>query len=366
MKEHEGYMRLALFIARRYKGFTHPNPTVGCVVVNKGRIVGIGVHEGAGKPHAEVVALRMAGKRSKGADLYVTLEPCSHYGRTPPCTDAILNAGIKRVFIGVRDPNPLVDGVEYLISKGVDVRTGILENECFEINVDFFTSILKGRPYITLKIAQSVDGSIATVKGDSKWITSLESRRYVHRMRSYASAVLVGANTVINDDPLLTVRHIPSIKKPLRIVLDPSFKVNPDLKIFNTGGADILLVVSKTDAEKEEIFEKKGVEIIHIHKRGDFIDLEELCRILISRGIINVLVEGGAFVFKKFIEYNLFDKVVIFSSPKIIGGMHLIMDYIKSVNEAVNLKLQDYKRIKDDIVIELINKDHIQKQYLSC
>ncbi len=357
-------MRLALSLAKRYKGYTHPNPTVGCVVVNKGKIVGIGFHKKAGEPHAEIVALNMARDKSKGADLYVTLEPCSHYGRTPPCTEAIVKAGIKRVFIGIRDPNPEVEGAEYLISKGIEVKIGILKRECFEINEDFFTSVLKGRPYVTLKIAQSLDGSLATLSGDSKWITSFESRRYVHRLRSYASAVLVGANTILKDNPLLTIRHFPTSKKPLRIILDPSFKTEPHFHVYNNKNINTLLIVSKADPVKEEKLERKDVEVIHIQKKEDFIDMDELKNVLISKGIINLFVEGGAYTFRKFIESNFFDKVLTFISPKLMGGVHIKLEHIREIEQAIQMKMRKTVILNGDIIVEVLNKDHLKPEYL--
>ena len=357
-------MNLALSIARRYKGLTHPNPTVGCVIVKRGRIIGLGFHEGAGKPHAEIIALRMAGREAKDSDMYVTLEPCSHHGRTPPCTEAIVRAGIRRVFVGVRDPNPLVDGIEYLRSKNIYVKEGILKEECFSLNMDFFTFVLKGRPYITLKIAQSMDGSIATHKGYSKWITSYESRRYVHRLRSYASAILVGANTVIKDNPKLTVRYVDTKKQPLRIIIDPSFKTNPDFQVFNTEEAETLLVVSKPDVNREKEFMEREVEVIHIPLEGNFINLKDLLKILASRGIINVMVEGGIFTFRKFIEKNMFDRIILFSAPKFIGGMHLKSEIVSSTEEAINMRIKEVKRIGEDILVELLNKKHITSDQL--
>ncbi|MDW8097261.1 MAG: bifunctional diaminohydroxyphosphoribosylaminopyrimidine deaminase/5-amino-6-(5-phosphoribosylamino)uracil reductase RibD, partial [Aquificaceae bacterium] len=201
-------MRRALELALQRKGLTHPNPTVGCVVVKDGRIVGEGYHERAGMPHAEVVALQRAGEKARGATLYVTLEPCTHFGRTPPCTDAILKAGVKRVFVATLDPNPLVSGagVERLRRAGLEVSVGLLQEEARRINEDFFTYISLKRPYITLKWAQSVDGTLATHAGHSKWISSEESRAFAHRLRAEATAVLVGINTALRDDPELTVR----------------------------------------------------------------------------------------------------------------------------------------------------------------
>lgn len=202
------FMELALRLARERKGLTHPNPTVGCVIVKDGKVIAQANHERAGLPHAEAKALSIAGESARGSTLYVTLEPCTHFGRTPPCVDAIIKAGVKRVVIATLDPNPLVSGkgVQRLKEAGIEVTVGVLEEEAKRLNEDFFTYITKGRPYITLKFAQSLDGSLATKDYHSKWISSEESRKYAHRLRAEASAVLVGINTVLRDNPSLTVR----------------------------------------------------------------------------------------------------------------------------------------------------------------
>jgi pyrimidine deaminase RibD-like protein/uncharacterized protein (DUF302 family) len=214
------FMELALRLAQERKGLTHPNPTVGCVIVKEGKVIAQANHERAGLPHAEAKALSIAGESAKGSTLYVTLEPCTHFGRTPPCVDAIIKAGVKRVVIATLDQNPLVSGkgVQRLKEAGIEVQVGVLEEEAKRLNEDFFTYITKGRPYITLKFAQSLDGSLATKDYHSKWISSEESRKYAHRLRAEASAVLVGINTVLRDNPSLTVRAFEWERNPTRIV----------------------------------------------------------------------------------------------------------------------------------------------------
>jgi len=357
-------MKIALDLAKRAQGLTHPNPAVGCVIVNRGRIVGLGYHKKAGEDHAEVIALKRAGDKAKGGEMYVTLEPCSHHGKTPPCTEAIVRYGIKHVHIGIEDPNPVVNGSEYLRSKGINVTKGILKEDCFELNKDFFTYILKDRPYITLKVAQSIDGSVATEKGDSKWISSFESRKYVHRLRATATAVMVGANTVIKDDPELTVRHIKYPKQPLRIVIDPSLKTDPSSKIYNTSVAPTILIASSSDPAKEKILESKGVEVVHIKRKGKFIDMKEMLRFLASRGVVHLLVEGGPYLYRFFIEENTYDRMIVFTSPLLIGGMHIELDYIKSIKDAHSLKLYSVKRIGSDTIIEFRNKNHLSVHQL--
>ncbi len=357
-------MKLAIDLAKKAQGATHPNPAVGCVIVNKGRIVGLGYHKRAGEPHAEIIALRMAGEKAKGGEMYVTLEPCSHHGKTPPCTEAIIKYGIKSVYIGIEDPNPLVHGSEYLKSKGIKVVKDILKEECFEINKDFFTYILKDKPYITLKVAQSIDGSVATEEGDSKWISSFESRRYAHRLRATSTAIMVGANTVIKDNPELTVRYIKTKRQPIRIVIDPSLKTDPSSKIYDTATAPTIIIASSSNPEKEKIFESKGVEVVHIKRKGEFVDAKELMRFLVNRGIVHLLVEGGPYLHRFFIEEGIYDRMIVFTAPILIGGMHLVLKGIRSIKNAYSLNLLSVKRIGDDTVIELRSKDHLKPDQL--
>ena len=347
----EAYMTLALSLAKRAKGLTHPNPTVGCLVVKNGKIVGRGFHEGAGKPHAEVVALSQAGKEAQGSTLYVTLEPCTHFGRTPPCTDAILRYGVKRVVVAVEDPNPLVGGkgIRRLREAGLEVTVGVLEEEARLLNEDFFTYVSKGRPFITLKLAQSADGKIATPSGDSKWISSEDSRRYAHRLRAEAGAVLVGINTVLKDDPSLTVRYIPFPKQPLRVVIDPNLRMDPSLKIANCSEAKTLLFHKKRDPEKEKILSSQGVELVALKE----FSLKSILEELYKREVVQLLVEGGAKTVSAFINAGLWDRMIIFQAPKLIGdGISIGSLGVESLNEAVKLKLRRTFRMGQDIVAE--------------
>jgi len=352
MSDH-GYMSLALSLAKRRKGLTHPNPTVGCVIVREGEIVGLGYHERAGHPHAEVVALEQAGEKARGATAYVTLEPCTHFGRTPPCTDALIRAGIKRVVVAVQDPNPLVGGkgVQKLREAGIEVSVGVLEEEARELNEDFFTYITKGRPYITLKLAQTLDGRIATHSGDSKWISSPQSRKFAHRLRSYATAVLVGSNTVIKDDPQLTVRHIPFERNPLRVVIDPLLKTPTEAKITDTSVAPTLIVFTQRNQPKEEALMSKGVQLLHMEE----INLKSLMEELHAREVVHLLVEGGAFTITQFIKEKLWDRLVVFQAGKILGGGKGIEDLgIESISSAVDLELRREFRVAEDRVFEYV------------
>ncbi len=348
----ERFMSLALSLAKRRKGLTHPNPTVGAVVVKDGEIVGLGYHEEAGKPHAEVVALDQAGREAKGSTLYVTLEPCSHHGRTPPCTEAILRSGVRRVVVATLDPNPQVSGrgVERLRSEGVEVSVGVLEEEARILNEDFFRFVTSDRPYVTLKVAQTVDGRIATLSGDSKWITSLESRKIAHRLRAEATAVLVGITTVLTDDPQLTVRHVPVSKRVLRVVIDPDLEIPLDAKVLDTRDGDTLLVHT-AESEKAEKLREMGVETLKLER----VDLRELLRYLKERGVVHLLVEGGAYTVTQFLRERIFDRMVVFQAPKVLGEGKGIGDMgVSKVKEALRLRLRREMRIGEERVFEFV------------
>jgi diaminohydroxyphosphoribosylaminopyrimidine deaminase / 5-amino-6-(5-phosphoribosylamino)uracil reductase len=286
----EDFMRLALAEAEKGRGRTHPNPAVGALVVRKGRMIARGHHERAGLPHAEVNALRKAGERARGADLYVTLEPCNHQGRTPPCTEALIAAGVRRVFFGSRDPNPLVHGhgAHRLRRAGIEVHAGVLRADCDASNEGWFKFITTGLPWVVLKAAVTLDGKLATRSGDSKWISSEASRSLVHRWRNELDAVLIGAGTVRADDPSLTVRGVPRGRNPLRVVLG---KVPRRARLLREPG--------------ETVIEEGPLRVI-------------LGR-LASRGITSVLVEGGAKVHGEFLAGKLWDELRLFVAPKVFG-----------------------------------------------
>ncbi len=350
---HEGYMKLALTLARRRKGLTHPNPTVGCVIVKNGEIVGLGNHLRAGEPHAEIVALHHAGERAKGADMYLTLEPCTHWGRTPPCTESIIKAGIKRVFVATTDPNPVIagGGVKRLKSAGIEVYVGLCGEEAKTLNEDFFTYISSDRPYITLKLAQSIDGRIAAKGGNSKWITSERARTYAHRLRMEATAVLVGINTVLKDNPLLTVRYFPSEHNPVRVVIDPSLKISPDHNLVRDDSSLRLIYFSSSDSEKVRRLTDMGVQLI----RMESLNLKEILKDLRSRDVVHLLVEGGADTVTRFIREGLWDRLVVFTAPKILGeGIGLGDLGIEKVSSAPELKLRREIPLGDERIFEYI------------
>jgi diaminohydroxyphosphoribosylaminopyrimidine deaminase/5-amino-6-(5-phosphoribosylamino)uracil reductase len=351
------FMDLALELASLRKGLTHPNPTVGCVVVKDGLVVGQGYHERAGMPHAEVVALQRAGDKARGSTLYVTLEPCTHYGRTPPCTDAIVSAGVKRVVIAVLDSNPLVSGMgaERLRRAGIDVKVGVMEEKARRLNEDFFTYVTQKRPYITLKLAQSLDGCIATKRGDSKWITSREARSLAHKLRAESTAVLVGVNTILKDDPLLTVRAFPWERQPYRIVLDPKLETPIKSKVIRDKSSKTIIVYAEVKEEKLKALEEEGVELIKAPLENGFIDLKALMEELYRREVMHILVEGGAFTVGQFVKEGLFDRFFLFLGPVLIGdGVRLGDLGVNFLYEAPRFALRDFIRIGRDVALEYV------------
>ncbi|MGA1862642.1 bifunctional diaminohydroxyphosphoribosylaminopyrimidine deaminase/5-amino-6-(5-phosphoribosylamino)uracil reductase RibD [Deferribacter thermophilus] len=347
------------------KGYTKTNPIVGAIIVKDGRIIGKGYHEVYGGAHAEINAIKDAIDSVVGADLYVTLEPCSIHGKTPPCVDAIIKSGIKRVFIGVVDPNPEVagNGIKKLIEAGLEVYVGYNEFLCASIIEDFTKGVLHKEPYFTLKLAQSLDGKIATKNGDSKWISSESSRAYVHYLRSISDAVLVGVNTVNKDDSKLDVRLIKSDKNPLKIVLDPNLNININSYLCkNYPEKLILFVKSIKNKEKYNKLLDKGVQIVVDESDDKLINLNFLANYLYNNKILNVLVEGGSETAGIFLDYNKIDKVLFFISPKIIGGRNAITSIggegVNFVNESKEVKVSEVKYFEKDIFIEGKIKDY--------
>ena len=315
------FMRAALAEASRAAGRTSPNPAVGAVVVRGGRIVGRGHHARAGAPHAETVALRAAGARARGADLYTTLEPCDHQGRTPPCSEAILAAGVRRVVVGSQDPNPLVNGrgLRRLRRGGVAIETGVLSHECDALNQAWFHYITARRPFVTLKIAATLDGRIATLAGDSRWVSGPEARAWVHRLRDQVDAVLVGSGTARADDPRLTTR-LPGGggRDPLRVVLDTDLGLPARLRLFRQRSAAKTLVVHAT-ARTRRLGD--GVELLRARRgRGGGIDLPDLLSRLAARGVVSLLVEGGGAVAGAFLAAGLVDRLALVLSPRVLGA----------------------------------------------
>jgi diaminohydroxyphosphoribosylaminopyrimidine deaminase/5-amino-6-(5-phosphoribosylamino)uracil reductase len=319
----DNFMKLACELALRGRGLTGTNPCVGAVIVKNGSVISSGWHKEYGGPHAEVEALRAIGGKAEGAEMYVTLEPCTTFGKTPPCSDAIIKSGIKKVFIGVSDPNPVnASKAETAFrNAGIVVVTDVNVELCRDIIKDFTKYMATGFPFVTLKIAQSLDGKIASRTGDSKWITAEASRHKVHKLRSYSNAVLVGINTVIKDDPELTNRLPEAIKQPMRVVLDSKLKIPLTSKLTNTDIASTtVFTASAADKYKTSTLKDMGVTIIHVKHTEDGLDLQEVLGGLGRLNVLNLLVEGGGEVFASFLNQRLADKLYMVTAPIIVGG----------------------------------------------
>jgi diaminohydroxyphosphoribosylaminopyrimidine deaminase/5-amino-6-(5-phosphoribosylamino)uracil reductase len=323
---HEKFMKAALGYARKGLGKTSPNPAVGAVIVRKGRVVAAGFHRRAGEAHAEVEALnQLKGKARQGDTLYVTLEPCNHFGRTPPCTEAILEKGVRKVVVGMRDPNPSVTGggCDYLSGHGVEVVTGVLEEECRRLNDWFVTYVSKGRPFVIAKIAMTLDGWTATSTGNSRWVTNERSRQWVHRLRSQVDAVMVGVGTVTADDPLLNTRLTEGRgRAPVRVIVDTHLSIPMNARVLRLpGDSETLIAVSKNLATRRlKKLHGKKVTFLMCPEKEERIDLRALMGILGKRSIASVLLEGGATLMGAMIRERLVDKFCIFKAPKILGG----------------------------------------------
>lgn len=350
------YMNLALQLARGTIGQTSPNPVVGAVLVKNNQIVGMGAHLKAGEPHAEVHAIRMAGEKAKGGTIYVTLEPCSHFGKTPPCADLIIQTGIKKVYVATTDPNPAVagTGIERLRKAGIEVKVGLHQQEARELNKVFFYNIQTGLPYVTLKSATSLDGRTATVTGESKWITGEAAREDVHRWRHCHDAILVGVNTVLKDDPSLTTRLASGGKNPIRIILDTHLRTPLTAKVITDQAAPTWLVTGcDILPEQEEAYKMQGIEIIKMPSPG--IKIKELLHYLGKYGITSLFVEGGAEVHGSFLKEGAFQQVITYIAPKLIGGKAAPASFggsgIETLSEAPLLTIKEVTKIGDDLRI---------------
>jgi len=356
------FMGEALKLAKKGAGRVSPNPMVGAVVVKNGKIIGKGYHRFFGGAHAEINAIESAGKAVKGADMYVTLEPCSHFGKTPPCVDALIDSGIRKVFIGMVDPNPVVSGkgVRKLKKAGIALKTGILDLKCRRLNESFVKYITKKEPFVILKSAVSLDGKIASYKGDSKWITCEKSRRLVHRMRFESDAVMAGVGTVIADDPLLNVRLFKKAKKePFRVIVDSSLKIPLGSNVLKPDFAEKTIVAvskEKSVSKKAEVIKNMGAQVISVSAKNKRIDLKVLSRILAKKGIARILLEGGSEVNAAALEAGIVDKIMLFYSPKLIGGkkaFSLIGGQGKPlISDAVKIDDLSIRRIGMDFVVE--------------
>ena len=319
-------MRMALGLALKGRGRVSPNPMVGAVVVKEGRVVGRGHHDYFGGPHAEVVALKEAGGEASGATLYVNLEPCNHHGKTPPCTEAIVRAGIGKVVAGMADPNPLVAGmgIEFLRSSGVEVAVGLLKERCGEINESFIKYITTGSPFVLLKMASTLDGKIAARSGQSRWITGEGARNLAHELRGEADAIMVGVGTILADDPILNYRgkRIKRRRDLIRIVVDSSLRTPPSARVVKqVEGAKTLIATTEAAPEdKARPLREAGAEVLRLPAKDGRVDLGPLVKELGRREIVSLLIEGGSEIAASAMKYGLVDKVVIFYSPKFLGG----------------------------------------------
>ncbi len=352
----EKFMRRALALARKGEGSVSPNPLVGAVIVRDGRIIGEGWHRCCGENHAEIDAIRNATETIAGATFYITLEPCSHHGRTPPCVEALIAHRPGRVVVGAVDPNPLVSGkgIEALRQSGIETEAGLLEEACRESNRVFFKYIRTGLPYVTLKFAQTLDGRIAAASGHSRWISSPSSLRFAHRLRAVHDAILVGAGTVLTDNPDLTCRLVRG-RDPLRIVVDSGLRLPPDANIFSDGKRTLAAATRRAPAERRRLLEKKGIEVLEIGEDpAGRVDLHALLRLLGKREISSLLVEGGTTVATSFLKENLADRLIVILAPKIIGeGINAVGDLaIRRMDNALGFSFQRVTRCGADLILD--------------
>jgi len=359
---HESFMELALELAEQGFGRVAPNPLVGAVLINDGRIVGSGYHQAFGEPHAEAVAIEAAGEKAEGATLYVNLEPCKHYGKTPPCTEAIIKAGISKVIYGTRDKHPAArGGLEILAEAGIELVGPVLEHRCIELNAPFFKHVSTGRPLVIAKWAMTLDGKIATSSGESRWISSDASRRLVHQWRGRAGAVLVGIGTALADDPYLNCR-VEGLSSPTKVVLDAQCRLPAGARLFEPSiGEDEpprVLVYTGEQADERNVAElrQRGAEVIPVAAARGLVTISAALEDLGRRGINLVLVEGGSEVLGSFFDGQFIDQVLVFISPKLVGGRAAKSPLggeglARMLDAPILRELHNY-RVEGDIVVE--------------
>lgn len=344
-------MAQALQLAERGLFSTTPNPRVGCVLVKDGVVVGEGWHERAGEAHAEVRALAAVGTAARGATVYVTLEPCSHHGQTPPCADALIAAGVARVVVAMTDPNPQVAGrgLEKLRAAGIETVCGLMASEARELNIGFVSRMERGRPWVRLKAAASLDGKTALNNGQSQWITGPEARQDSHRWRARACAILTGIGTVKSDDPQFNVRDVETTRQPLKVVVDSHMELPLSARVLE--GAPLLLVVAEPDAAKTQALQARGVEILCLPNAEGKVDLSRLLQELALRGVNEVHVEGGATLNGALLEAGLIDELLLYLAPCLIGRGRGIFDFpaLEKLSEKTKLNWQDVTRIGTDL-----------------
>lgn len=351
------YMQRALDLALQAKGQTSPNPMVGCVIVKNNQVIAQGWHKKAGFDHAEVVALKKAKDKARGATMYVTLEPCAHFGRTPPCVKRIIESGIKEVVIAMKDPNPLVSGrsIAQLKKSGIRINVGLFESQARELNEVFIKYITQSMPFVVGKIAQTLDGKIATSTGHSQWITSEKTRQFSRYLRDEFDAILVGINTVIKDNPQLTgLRKDKTLRK---IILDPTLRISPQAKLFQNISPEHCIMATTTQApiNKVNLFRKKGSHVLICPKKQGKIDLRWLFKELAKKEITSILIEGGARTIGEALKQNVIDKMHIYMAPKILGDEKALSSVvglnIKDVNRSFRLQHMHYYNIGEDVFL---------------
>lgn len=352
LKSDSQWMAQALHLAERGLLTTSPNPRVGCVIIKEGVVVGEGWHERAGEPHAEPHALRMADAKAKGATAYVTLEPCSHYGRTPPCVEALIAAGVARVVVAMQDPNPLVSGkgIAKLRDAGIEVGCGLMENEAKALNIGFVKRMTSGLPWVRSKIAASLDGRTALANGASQWITGEAARRDVHAWRARSCAVMTGIDTVLKDDAQLSVRHLAATRQPLRVVLDSHLRIPYSAKILQ--GGQVLIVTATPDTIKIALLEQAGAMVAVLAGESGQVDLHATLRHLAAIGCNEVLVEAGSTLNGALLKAGLVDELVLYFAPQLLGDISRGMAQLgelKNLDQRVNLEWQDVRNVGKDL-----------------
>jgi len=359
MNQHEYYIKRCIELAKQGEGKVAPNPLVGAVVLDKnGVVIAEGYHEKYGELHAEANALKNVGEEAKGGTIYVSLEPCSHWGKTPPCADLIIEKGLKKLVVGMVDPNPVVAGrgIERCKNAGIEVITGVLEDECKKLNEIFIKHITQKKPFVAIKTACTMDGKIATKTGSSKWITSENARNEVQRLRNKYDAILTGSGTVIADNPSMNCR-MEKGRNPVRIVVDSELKTSPDSKIYNNDNTRVIIAV-KQDINEEKIKQyPENVEFIKCTPNQDGkVDLKYLINKLYETGITSILVEAGGILNGQLVKSGLVDKIYMFMAPKILGdseGKSFIEGFdIKDINDSLGLKFDAIKEYSPDILVE--------------
>ena len=353
------YMQKALDLAEKGRGWTAPNPLVGAVLVKEGRIIGEGFHEYYGGPHAEVNAVSSASEEVEGSTLYVNLEPCSHTGKTSPCADFLIEKKVKKVVVGMLDPNPLVAGrgIDKLRKAGIEVVTGVLEKESQKSNEIFSAYILSQRPFVVMKTAMSLDGKIATATGQSRWISGEASRKQVHRLRHELSGIMVGIGTVLADDPMLTARLSES-RQPVRIIVDSRLRIPLDAKVLEDQevARTLIAATEAADQEKKDELAEMGIEVLTTDSLDGHVDLRDLMKFLGQKGIDSILLEGGAELNFSALQAGIVSKVQAYLAPIIIGGKEAKSPVegpgIEQLNEAFQVKEITFQRVREDLLIE--------------